>query len=230
MFHKWNSILSKCPLFQNIPPEELPGMLKCLKAHLKKYRKSEIIVLEGHPLEGIGILLAGAGAVTRESINGGRVMMLLLAPGDIFGEIAAYAEEGRWPATVMAQEESEVLFLPVGRIPSNCERQCSGHRLLLQNMLRIISNRALLLTQKIDYLTRKSLREKIAAYFLDESQRTGQTTFRLPLNRNELADFLSASRPGLSREMARMRDEGLIEFHKESVKIKDIQGLKRLGE
>ncbi|MCL6589511.1 MAG: Crp/Fnr family transcriptional regulator [Firmicutes bacterium] len=230
MFEKWNSVISKCPLFHNIPPEEIEGALKCLKANLKTYRKDEIVVLAGNKLEGIGIFLKGMGAVVRESAGGGRVIMLTLSPGEIFGEIAAYAEEAFWPATVIAQEDSAVLFLPVQRIATNCERQCPSHHFLLWNMLRIISNRALFLTQKIDYLARKSLREKIAAYFLAESRRAGQTTFRLPLNRNELADFLSASRPALSREMGRMRDEGLIEFHKESVKIKDIQGLKQLME
>jgi CRP/FNR family transcriptional regulator, dissimilatory nitrate respiration regulator len=98
------------------------------------------------------------------------------------------------------------------------------------NMLKIIANRALFLNKKIDYLSKKSLRGKIAAFLLEEYQNTNLNTFVLPFNRNELADFLNVSRPGLSREMGRMRDEGLLEFHKESVKLKDINALKRMAE
>jgi CRP-like cAMP-binding protein len=61
------------------------------------------------------------------------------------------------------------------------------------------------------------------------SSRTGETLFMLPLKRNELADFLGVSRPAVSRELGRMRDEGLIEFYKSSVRILGLAGLRGLA-
>ena len=230
MFQKWRQPLSECQLFQGISPDELPGMLQCIGAMVKEFRKNEIIAVAGDSLNAVGILLSGVVAVTKENIAGDRVMMLILGPGELFGEIAAYAEGSKWQATVIAQEDSEVLFLPSRKIAGNCESQCANHGALLLNMLKIISNRALFLTKKIEYLTKKSLRGKIAAYLMAEYQNTGRNTFVLPFNRNELADFLNVTRPGLSREMGRMRDEGLLEFHKQSVKLKDIRALQGMAE
>lgn len=230
MFQKWQDPLSKCGLFDGIPLDESEEMLQCLGAKVKEFQKNECIAITGDAIDGIGILLSGVIAVTKENITGDRNVMLILGPGEIFGEIAAYADGSIWQATVIAQENCSALFLPPQKIAGSCERQCSSHRTLLLNMLKIISNRALFLTKKIEYLTKKNLRGKIAAYLLEEFQNTGRTMFDLPFNRNELADFLNVSRPGLSREMGRMRDEGIIEFHKESIKLKDIDALKSVLE
>ena len=97
-------------------------------------------------------------------------------------------------------------------------------------MLRIISEKALLLNRKVEYLAIKSLRGKICTYLLEQHQRTGMTTFMLPLKRCELADLLNVSRPSLSREMCKMRDEGIIDFHRSSIRIKNMEALKRSAE
>jgi CRP-like cAMP-binding protein len=95
-------------------------------------------------------------------------------------------------------------------------------------MLGIVSDKALLLNRKVEYLTLKSLREKIAAYLLEQSKKTGTTTFMLPFTRHELADYLNVARPSLSRELGRMKAEGLIDFHGASVKITAVEALKRM--
>ncbi len=227
MFQNWRLTLEKCPLFLGIPFDELGGMLRCLAVKPKQFHQNQFVTQTGDPFCGIGILLSGTVAVTRENTAGNRVIMIGLEAGQIFGEIIAYAGDGRWLATMVAQSDSMILFLPPEKITNNCKRQCSSHHLLLFNMLTIISSRALFLSKKIDYLTKKSLRGKIAAYLLAEYQKTGQNTFNLPFSRNELADFLNVTRPGLSREMGRMRSAGTIDFHKESIVLKDIDALQK---
>jgi CRP-like cAMP-binding protein len=74
------------------------------------------------------------------------------------------------------------------------------------------------------------MRGRIAIFFLEQYKKTGQSTFMLSMNRNELADFLNVSRPSLSREMSKMRDEGLIDFHRSSIRLKDIGALKAVAE
>jgi CRP-like cAMP-binding protein len=114
------------------------------------------------------------------------------------------------------------------KIIGECRNVCPWHRMLIQNMLRIISEKALILNRKVEYLTIGSIREKISKFLLEQFKVTGKTTFTLPMNRKELADFLNVSRPSLSREMSRMRDEGIIDFHMATVKIIDLEKLKKL--
>lgn len=146
------------------------------------------------------------------------------------GEIAAFAEDPRWPATVQAQDVSTVLFVPRERIVGMCTENCPWHQVLIKNMLRIVSERALMLNQKVNYLSVKTLRGRISAFLLDHYKKTGRTTLTLTLNRNEMADYLNVSRPALSREMGRMRQEGLIDFHLSTFRILEPDTLKRYAE
>ena len=144
----------------------------------------------------------------------------------MFGEIAAFSEMDKWPASVKAQANCEVLIVSPEKIVGHCEKMCISHRMLINNMLKIVSQKALILNKKVEYLVIKGMREKIATFLLETFNKTGQTTFMIHMNRNELADFLNVSRPSMSREMARMKEDGLIDFHKASIKILNLEGLK----
>ena len=97
-------------------------------------------------------------------------------------------------------------------------------------MLGILSAKALFLNQRVEYLAIKGMREKISTYLLEQYKINNKNTFTLPLKRTEWADFLNVSRTALSRELGRMRDEGIIEFYRTSVKINNLVMLKRGAE
>jgi CRP-like cAMP-binding protein len=94
----------------------------------------------------------------------------------------------------------------------------------------IVSERAIALSRKVEYLSIKSIRGKISTYLLEQYKKAGKAIFMLPMNRNEMADFLNVSRPSLSREMCKMRDEGIIDFHRASILVKDVRALIRMAE
>ncbi|HOJ77993.1 MAG TPA: Crp/Fnr family transcriptional regulator [Bacillota bacterium] len=217
--------LLKVPLFQGIDSEELSVMLGCIKPQVVRYKKNECLAIAGNQFSGMGLILAGKVSISKENVAGDRVMMTILGPGEIFGEMVAFSKQRFWPATVIAEEESQIVFIASDKIVGNCERQCGSHRRLILNMLRIISDKALFLNRKLEYLTIKTLRGKIATFLLEQYQKTGQTTFMLEMNRDQLADFLNVSRPSLSREMGRMKAEQLIDFHRSSVQIKSLEKL-----
>ena len=95
------------------------------------------------------------------------------------------------------------------------------------NMLSVVSEKAINLNRKVEYLAMKSLRAKLSRFLLEQYKKAGKTMFVMPLNRSELSDFLNVSRPSLSREMCRMRDEGIIDFYRSSVQILDEEALKK---
>jgi CRP-like cAMP-binding protein len=229
MFQKWLTVLATCTLFQGINSEEIKRVLGCFNPRISSYAKNECITVEGEKFNGIGIVLEGEVLVAKENAAGNRVIIEINGPGKLFGEIAAFSGNGVWPATVVAQGACAAMLLPPEKMVNSCERSCANHKLLIMNMLRIISSKAMMLNRKLEYLAIKSMRGKISTFLLEQFQITGKTTFMIPLKRNELADFLNVSRPSLSREMGRMREEGLIDFHQASIKIKDIEALKRMS-
>jgi len=230
MFEQWTKVFSKCVLFRGIPPDELKHVLACLDPKVNNFEKNELVAISGEKIAGLGIVLSGEVVVTKENAAGNRVIMGMDGPGEMFGEMALFSGDGVWPATVMARGTCTVMFLPAGKIVGSCARSCGNHRLLIANMLRLVSDKALMLHRKVEYLAIKSMRGKISAFLLEQFKKTGQATFVIPLKRNELADFLNVSRPSLSREMCRLRDEGVIDFHRESIKIKEVDILRSMAE
>lgn len=211
--------LMQSMLFIDISREEMKTMLKCLNPKVETYKKGEFVARWGEPMEGLGILLEGSLSVLKENLDGSRIIMHMLEIGELFGEMAVFAVKRRWPATILSQEDSTVLFITPDKIIGRCANVCEFHRQLILNMLKIVSDKAQKLNKKVEYLSIKGMREKICTYLWEEYKRNGKLIFLLPMKRNELADFLNVSRPSMSREMCRMRDEGLIDFHLSTIRI-----------
>ena len=222
---KFLPILTQSALFHTIKPEDLRGMLGCLQPKIHAYAKNDYIALEGENLSGIGIMLVGHGIIIKENAAGQRYIMGRLESGDIFGEMVVYAVNSVWPATIQALENCTVMFLSREKIIGECCKTCPWHRSLIENILRIISEKALFLNKKLEYLTIRSMRGKISAYLLDQYKKNKLPMFTLPMKRHELADFLHVSRPSMSREMGKMRDEGVIKFERSTIEILDTEKL-----
>ncbi len=214
--------LVSSPIFHDISASELEIMLDCLKPRIQHYKKNSYIAVEGETYTGLGILLSGEASVAKENASGSRIIMTMIGPGDLFGEMIAFSTKEHWPASVFAQTTCSVMFLSPEKIIGGCSNECANYKQLIKNMLAILSAKALFLNQRVEYLAIKGMRGKISTYLLEQYKINNKNTFILPLKRNELADFLSVSRTALSRELGRMRDEGIIEFYRTSVKINNL--------
>lgn len=213
----------KFPLFSGIESKELPSMLLCLKPIIRTFNRNDFIAIAGDEFDSIGLFLQGEATVNKENVSGNRIMMTRLKPGDMFGEALVFTGQAHWPSTIQAQTSCKVMFLARGSITGLCEKVCPCHKTLIQNMLKIVSEKAMMLNKKVEYLTITSVREKLCKFLLEQYKKTGTSTFTIPLNRKELAEFLNVTRPSLSREMRRMREEGIIDFHMASIKILDAE-------
>ena len=205
-------------------------MLICMNPKIIIYKKNEFVSRAEEKLNNLGIIISGNIAVTKENSVGDRVIITMLGQGETVGEMAVFSGKKFWPATVIAQDDCKIMFIPPKKIVGQCEKSCLSHRMLILNMLKIISNKALMLNKKVEYLATRNLRSRISKFFIDQYMNSGNLYFLMPMNRNEFADFLNVSRPSLSREMCKMRDEGIIDFHRSSIQIKDIKALKNFAE
>ena len=225
MYQKYSDVLEKVDLFNNITFSELENMFFCLKPLIKEYKKDEIIALEGDDIKNFGVLLQGKLMLYKEKFDGTRVLLKAVYPGQLFGEIASFSEKRKWPVQVQVAKNSTVMFMPPEKITNTCTNLCRGHRMLTLNMIKIISKKAINLNKTIEYLSVKSIRQKITYYLLDQYKKSNSKNFMIDMNRNELSDYLNVTRPSLSREMANMKKEGLIDYHRSSIKLLDIDRL-----
>jgi len=229
MFEKYYAAISESLLFSNLDLKALALMLECLDPKLKSYKKNDYIFISGDSFTGIGIILEGTAAVLNERISGDRVIITTLKRGDVFGEMIAFSGLSKWLNTIQAFEKCKVLMLPKARIVGECSKICPWHRNLIENFLKLLSDKALVLNSKVKFLAIKSIREKVSTYLYEQHKNTGSNNILLNFNRNELADFLSVSRPSMSRELCKMRDEGIIDFHLKSFKILNLKALKSMN-
>jgi CRP-like cAMP-binding protein len=221
--------LSSLELFAGIAPEELSAMMHCIAPAVRKYGKGSIAAIAGDSLSGIGLVLSGEIEIARENAAGVRTIMDIAGTGSVFGEMAAFSGRRVWPATVTVRKDGALMFLPPERFLGNCDRSCIAHKRLIQNMLKIISDKAIGLNRKVEYLGIKSMRAKIATYLLEQSRVYKSATFLLPMNKNDLADYLNVSRPSMSREFSRLREEGVIDYYLSSIRLLDTEALKQMA-
>lgn len=230
MFEGYISIIEKSKLFYGIEKDEIGLLLQCLAPQIRSYSKNEFIINSGEAIDAFGLVLEGDAMVLKESADGNRVVMTVVKQGDLFGEMFVFSSRKKWPVTVRVQNSCKILFLKNSDLIARCGNNCSWHVTMLQNFMRVISDKSLMLNKKVEYLSIKSLRGKISTYLFEQYQNSKSNTIILPLKRNELADFLNVSRPSMSREMCTMRDEGIIDFHLSTFKIKDLETLKSFCE
>ena len=205
---KFFPILKKCPLFRDIREEDYAALMGCFGARPRQYQKGEVILAEGDPAEYVGIVLSGAVQVVRVDYYGNRSILTKLGPAGIFAE--AFSCAGMpMPVSVMAAEETEVLLIQSQRIIHSCGQACDFHHRMIYNLLQVVAMKNLACNQKIEIMSRRTTREKLMAYLLTVAKRKG-SSFAIPYDRQELADYLEVDRSGLSAEISKLRKEGVL--------------------
>ena len=164
--------------------------------------------------------LQKAVCISREMITGGnRSILGHIGVGEIFGEAYVAPESGTLLNDVIAVEDSAVFFFDVKRVISTCSSACRFHTMVVQNLFFAISEKNRGLVQKLDYMSRRTTREKLLSYLSEEAKKQNSASITLPFNRQQLADYLSVDRSAMSNELCKMRDEGLLEFEKNRFRL-----------
>lgn len=208
------NILKKSALFSGIETQDLLNMFKCLLMNIKTYEKNSYIFTASQPLIDVGIILKGRVNIIQEDYWGNRNILTTLTTGDLFGETFACTNTNNNMFSIMTTEPSDIMFLNYQKITSPCQFACKFHTKIIQNMLLLIAQKNILLTTKIEHLSKKTTREKLLSYLSSEAIKQQNNTFTIPFNRQELADFLSVERSAMSAELSRMQKDKLIIYHK----------------
>ena len=211
--------LTQTPLFQGIDPQELDSLLQCLGTRRRSFRRGETILQEGQPTEVIGVVLSGMAVMEYQDFQGVNSVLGSAHPGMVFGEAYACIPSEPLLISVRAAEDTEVLFLNVGRVLTTCPNSCGFHARLVRNLLTVCAAKNLELSRRALHTTSKTIRGRLLSYFSECAKRAGQDCFTLPYNRQQLADYLNLDRSALCSELSKMQRDGLLRYQKNQITL-----------
>ena len=214
------SIIRSSPLFSGISELELAAMLTCLDAKQENFPKDAFLLRAGDTAESIGLVLSGSVLVVPEDIWGNRNILSKAGVGQVFAAAYACAPGARLNVSVVAESAAVVLFLNVKRVLTVCSSACAHHSRVIRNLLGELANKNLRLGEKVTQISQRTTRAKLLSYLSAEAQRLGRYEFDIPFSRQQLADYLAVERSGLSQELGKLKEEGLLDFHKNRFRIR----------
>ncbi len=206
--------LASTQLFRGLNENEITSMLKCLNAHEKSYQKGEIIMSEGSFVSEIGIILSGSVTVEFCDIWGNNNIVRALEPGMSFAEEYACGARNPIIVSIKADTDTTIMFLRASRIMHPCVKNCNCHEKLMANLLFVSVSRSLHLLRKILHSSPKTIRGRLISYFSECIKIHGSTSFEIPFNRQQLADYLNTDRSAMCNELSKMQKEGILQYSK----------------
>lgn len=213
------------PLFTGMKREEAEAALKRCQAALSTYRKGERILRAGERISRSGIVVSGMVHIIREDFWGNKSILSEAGAGQLFGEVYALLETEPLSVSVEAVQDTEVLFLELNRLFAGQEDTPEGLR-LASNLMRVLAAKNLMLSRKIEHISGRTTRERLISYLSWQSGRCGSSSFEIPFNRQQLADYLCVDRSAMSYVLCKLRDEGILEFEKNKFVLKEGDGQK----
>lgn len=213
--------LSQCVLFRKLEESEIENIMASLIYTIKSYEKDDVIAIENDDCNSLGIILTGNIEIHKPFPSGKIVTINHFSAGNVFGEALVFSERHLYPATIISSDNSQVMYIKREDIVS----MMANNPIVINNFMGVLSNRILMLNDRLTNLSYDSLRKKIANILLLEYNRQKSKNITLPYSRKKMAELLNIPRPSLSRELVNMKEEGIIDFYKNKVKIINVSEL-----
>ena len=201
----------RSPLLEGVSPQEYQTMHACLGVYEQSFRPDDVIYDFGDGRRMLGIVSQGSAVVERIDREGGRAILEHLGPGGVFGEMMMFKAAGDDSVVVRAAAPTRVSFLRSEAVMRRCEHACACHSRMVENLFRLVTEKATSLSERVEVLSRRSIREKLLRYFQLQAAKGHGPSFQLPFSLSALADYISADRSAMMRELKKMKDERLVE-------------------
>lgn len=207
------------PLFQSLSDQELEQMKTSGCLRTASYKKNDIIFSTGSTVSEIGIVLSGSVNVENIDFWGNKSILGNMNEGHIFAETYALCREPMMVDAVAASN-CEILFLNLNVLQ---EKNCtsSWYSKIQRSLLAMCSRKNLMLSERIFCTSSKTVRSRLLTYLSAQSRKHGNHRFQIPFDRQQMADYLNLDRSALSKELSRMKKEGILDFHKNEFVLKN---------
>lgn len=220
--------LQQLQIFHNLTEEELKKSLVCSQATVRKYKKNEYIFQQGDAPKKLYFVLEGEIELGSINLNGKVTRISRVTVGEEFGEVEMFLRQSAYSGYARAKKEVSVLEVSQSFFGGRCERNCVHHSKVVFNMLQLFAEKADKHNHQIEVLTSGNLRQRVAAYLLENSN--SDYRVKLQMNREDLAAYLNTTRPSLSRMLLNLQEEGIIQIvNRKVIEILDYDRLQEEG-
>ena len=209
------NFLKNLPLFSNLNEKEIKLILDFFNSYEKTFEKNNFIFEIGKPIDKIGIIISGEINIIKEDFWGNRNILNKFKTGEIFGEVFALSKVIPLNISVEASQNTRILFLDFKYFSMENSENPAEIIKFLSNIFKISLRKNILFTEKLEHITKKTVREKIISFLSSEAQKNNSNSFTIKFDRQELADYLFVERSALSRELGAMKKAGLIDYKKD---------------
>ena len=204
-------------LFAGMTETEIKDTLSALSAHTKNFSKGEQILHAGDTTREMGIVLSGSVTIENSDLWGNRTILSLAGEGDFFAEVYAVFGDEPLLIDVCANEDCRILFLRIGDLRR--EKEGGWQNKFIRNLLLISSRKNLTLSGRAFHTAPKTIRGRIMAYLDTMSLQKGSREFDIPFDRQQMADYLNVERTALSKELGKMKRDGLLIYSRNHFRI-----------
>lgn len=212
-------ILSRSQLFNGIKNEEIEEMLFYLKPTVRTYKKGSVIISSGGPVTDLCIVLEGCVQITKEDIHGNKSIIDELYEGGMFAEALACAKVKHSPVTVISITQAKILFIDFEKLFTIKPSVSVSAGQIIKNLTFLISRKNVFLNNKLEHVSKRTIREKLLSYFNELVIKNGKAEIKLPFSKTALADYLFIDRSAMSRELANMKAQKIIDYEGSNFKI-----------
>ena len=215
-------VLSENQLFLRIDENKLEELLTNTQYLIKEYAKDSIIAQEGEVCNSLALIVEGEVELQRLYESGASVLLKRMKSSDVFGEALMFSNKyNYYPATIIATSESKIIFIKKEDILQLCLKEKD----ILENFIELLSDKVFILNNKIKNISFTTIRQKVINYILEESKSQKTNKVLMKMSKERIAEELSVPRPSFSRELIKLREDGLIEFDRKTITILDKEEL-----
>ncbi|MBQ6863414.1 MAG: Crp/Fnr family transcriptional regulator [Clostridia bacterium] len=210
------SVINKSKLFQNMSPDDTKQALAFFSAKQEHFAKNDIVKNRDARLTAFGLVLSGSITVYMDDFDGNCLVMSSAQASDTFGESLCFLQRNE-PVYIVATQNTDILWLHCDRLQDDCGCEMSCE--LRNRFISLLANRALDMNNRIQVLSKFTIRDKLITYFSQCANRTKSDTFVLPMDRASLAAYIGTERSALSRELSKMQKDNIIHINKNTITL-----------
>lgn len=213
------TFISETALFRGCQEKDIKHMAKHLNFKTVSYKKRDVIFSVGNTVNDIGLVLSGSVQIEHNDFFGNKSILAIVDAGGVFAEAYACIPNEPLMIDVTANDDCEILFISVSKLFEPCT-QCDSRNRLIQNLVLIGAQKNLQLSKHGIHTTPKTIRGRLMSYFSEQISAQGSNKITVPFDRQQLADYLNSDRSALSKELIKMKKDGLIEYRKNVFEIR----------
>lgn len=215
------NVLKKSVLFKNVDEDIISELLENISFTVEDYKAGDIIALQGDDCNSLGIIVKGNLEIHKPFASGQVVTINHFSEGNIFGEALVFSGIHEYPANIVSSDNSKVLYI----YRQDVVELMTMNKIILNNFVSVLSNRILMLNDRITNLSLNSVRKKVANMILTAYRKQKSLNIKLPHGRKKMAELLNIPRPSLSRELINLKDENIIDFNRNEIEILSLEDL-----